>query len=557
MRGSEGRFRSSIEIQTLEARRLLTTASVNAAHVLNILGTSGDDIILVSRISSGRVSVSGVTARFTPGNGAGEFNRTNITAGDGDDRVTIASNVPYMSATLNGEGGNDTLVGGKGNDSLLGGDFNDTLDGGPGGGDALIGGNGFDTANYSSRTDNLTITFDGKSNDGANGGAEKDNVQTEEIISGSGNDTITGSAGDDFICGGAGDDVLKGMGGDDDLIAGVGNDQIFGNDGNDFLQAKNQDRDTVNGGSNSDGSADFDLASVDAIDQPGLATRGAAAGDDSSVGIEQFLSDEDLLGHNLIIPLAARLQNLTIWSKLCVFGQPNSAGEVTLNTALRDDQVIFSNINVNGTPLIAVNINGVVLTYDPKTTTRITINTSDGNDVIQASDRIRVPLEIHGGNGNDSIIGGAREDSLFGDAGNDTLRGGAKSDVLVGGDDEDVLFGNDGRDVLIGGDGVDHLYGERGQDILIGGTTSYDDKPDVLGAIRSEWNSTASFKDRIDHLTNGGGLNGDVILSNGPDFTVFADKGGNLLNGGYDTDWFFKGATDTTKQGTGEVIEKV
>jgi Ca2+-binding RTX toxin-like protein len=224
---------------------------------------------------------------------------------------------------------------------------------------------------------------------------------------------------------------------------------------------------------------------------------------------------------------------------------------------VRDDQVIFSNINVNGTPLVAVNINGVVLTYDPKTTTRITINTGDGNDLIQASDRIRIPLEIHGGNGNDSIVGGAREDSLFGDAGNDTLRGGAKSDVLVGGDGNDVIYGNDGRDVLIGGGQVDHLYGERGQDILIGGTTSYDDKPDALGAIRSEWNSAADLKDRIAHLTNGGGLNEDIILSNGPNPTVFADKGGNLLNGGYDSDCFFTGPSDTIKQGTGEVIEKV
>ena len=150
MHGAQGRFRSSIEVQTLEARRLLTTASVSAAHVLNILGTSKDDVILVSRISSGRVSISGVTARFTPGSGAGQFNRINITAGDGNDRVTIAGNVPYTSATLSGQGGNDTLVGGKGNDSLVGGDFNDTLDGGPGGGDALVGGSGCDTANYSS-----------------------------------------------------------------------------------------------------------------------------------------------------------------------------------------------------------------------------------------------------------------------------------------------------------------------------------------------------------------------------------------------------------------------
>src|SRR5438045_1792828 len=116
MHSSDGGSTSIIECHALEARRLLTTASVNAAHVLNIVGTSADDVILVSRISSGRVSISGITARFTPGSGAGEFNRINIAGGAGNDRVTISSNVPYTSATLSGEGGNDTLVGGEGND---------------------------------------------------------------------------------------------------------------------------------------------------------------------------------------------------------------------------------------------------------------------------------------------------------------------------------------------------------------------------------------------------------------------------------------------------------
>ena len=43
------------------------------------------------------------------------------------------------------------------------------------------------------------------------------------------------------------------------------------NDGDDFLQAQNSDQDTVNGGTNSDGSADFDLASIDTVDVSGLA----------------------------------------------------------------------------------------------------------------------------------------------------------------------------------------------------------------------------------------------------------------------------------------------
>src|SRR5438552_2423516 len=126
-------------LQSLESRRFLTTASIDASHVLNIVGTQSDDVIVVNRLSNGKVSVSGVATRFRPGTSSGQFNQINITTGAGNDRVTISSNVPYTSAILSGGAGNDTLVGGKGNDSLDGGDFNDTLDGGAAGADLLLG----------------------------------------------------------------------------------------------------------------------------------------------------------------------------------------------------------------------------------------------------------------------------------------------------------------------------------------------------------------------------------------------------------------------------------
>ncbi len=61
----------------------------------------------------------------------------------------------------------------------------------------------------------------------------------------------------------------------------------------------------------------------------------------------------------------------------------------------------------------------------------------------------------------------------------------------------------------------------------------------------------------MDHIRNGGGLNGSFKLTTESPASVQADKGGNFLNGGYDADWFFKRASDTTKQGTGEVIDAI
>src|SRR6185436_18437976 len=149
-----------------------------------------------------------------------------------------------------------------------GNDGNDLLDAG-GGNDLIVGGNNFDTTNYSVRTGALRVTLDGLANDGEVAAAEADNVQTEEVIGGAGNDTITGGAGDDFLGGGAGADSLVGNGGNDQLTGSSGIDKLFGNDGDDFLQAQNSDQDTVSGGTNSNGTADFDLASIDTVDVAG------------------------------------------------------------------------------------------------------------------------------------------------------------------------------------------------------------------------------------------------------------------------------------------------
>src|SRR4029079_1309959 len=100
---------------------------------------------------------------------------------------------------------------------------------------------------------------------------DADTCPTEEVIACAGNDTITGSAADDFFGGGAGADSLVGNGGNDQLTGSSGIDKLLGNDGDDFLQAQNQNQDTVNGGSNSNGTADFDLASIDSIDVAGAA----------------------------------------------------------------------------------------------------------------------------------------------------------------------------------------------------------------------------------------------------------------------------------------------
>ena len=268
-------------LERLERRRLLTTAVVDSTNTLQVLGTTSADSITVNKNSSGKLTVTGVTATFSIGSSSGQVNKIFIQASDGNDTVVITSNVKFdtgggIPVSIAGNGGNDTLTSGPGNDVLNGNDGNDLLDGG-GGNDLIVGGNNFDTANYSVRTGALRVSLDGAANDGEVAAAEADNVQTEEVIGGAGNDTMTGGAGDDFFGGGAGADSLVGNGGNDQLTGSSGIDKLFGNDGDDFLQAQNSDQDTVSGGTNSNGTADFDLASIDVVDVAGLSAAPGGA----------------------------------------------------------------------------------------------------------------------------------------------------------------------------------------------------------------------------------------------------------------------------------------
>lgn len=137
----------------------------------------------------------------------------------------------------------------------------------------------------------------------------------------------------------------------------------------------------------------------------------------------------------------------------------------------------------------------------------------------------------------ENVIGGAGDDYLWGNNANNSLTGGGGDDVLIGGGGVDQLDGKGGRDLLIGGDGADTLNGRGGEDILIGGTTTYDNSQASLQLIMNEWKRTdISYDRRVDHLRNGGGVNGTVRLTNA---TVLNDVAADLLFGQGDKDWFF------------------
>jgi len=149
--------------------------------------------------------------------------------------------------TINGFGGVDDLFGGEAIDLLAGGQGADNIDGGGGndfieaeavvdGADWLFGGTGVDTVSYQNRTTRVLGTIDAVSNDGAPG--EGDNIQldVENLIGGSGDDTLSifgpggpnGVFADNVLTGGPGSDTI-------DVVDGpaITNDTAVGGSGTD------------------------------------------------------------------------------------------------------------------------------------------------------------------------------------------------------------------------------------------------------------------------------------------------------------------------------------
>ena len=206
-----------------------TCTIVGTSKSEKLTGTSKADVICGL---GGNDTISGSGGNDTIDGGVGN---DILSGGVGNDLIDGGAGKDI----INGEIGNDILTGDSGNDTLNGGPGNDTLQGETGA-DVFAGGAGSDTATYAEKLGDSNLDTDNKPDDGVVG--EKDNIKSdiENIIGGSGNDTITGGSGantiagglgNDTIDGGAGADTIEGEAGDDTLNGGTGVDVSIGGAG--------------------------------------------------------------------------------------------------------------------------------------------------------------------------------------------------------------------------------------------------------------------------------------------------------------------------------------
>jgi hypothetical protein len=166
-------------VDLLEPRRLLSAAVDH--RILVVEGTPRADTIVVTNDSPKtlRVRIGDAESTFLKRS----FGKIRITAGRGDDLVTVGSdaNPVAIPCAVTGDDGSDTLLGGAAADNLSGG-----------------------------------------------GGAD-------QVSGAAGDDTVSGDNGDDDLHGGDGDDTLAGGRGDDRLHDNAGEDKCAGNAGADLL----------------------------------------------------------------------------------------------------------------------------------------------------------------------------------------------------------------------------------------------------------------------------------------------------------------------------------
>jgi Ca2+-binding RTX toxin-like protein len=208
-----------------------------------VIGTAGNDVIQGSNHQATLIGGAG-DDQITGGSGQDTIDPgtglNTVDGGKGIDTITFASatsgvRVSLRANTATGTNINDTIShienirGSKFADTLIGdaknnvitpGLGNDTVNGESGddtivasstadGADNISGGAGIDTVTYAARHGSLHISLNKKANDGAKNEHDFIHKDVENVIGGSGNDTISGDSADNRLDGGPGINTLS------------------------------------------------------------------------------------------------------------------------------------------------------------------------------------------------------------------------------------------------------------------------------------------------------------------------------------------------------------
>ena len=353
-----------------------------------------------------------------------------------------------------------------------------------------------------------------------------------------GTDTLQGTAEDDRIDAGAGDDVVSGEGGDDRINGGEGDDVLYGDagvgtaPGNDAspinLSSGNAYRGTENNAEPGDSAIYLNVATLeDGRSVVGRLVLVSTTNDDMPIDLTGGNGSEILLNsgrggssrfegetatfrlefydRETLQPIAL---NATATFNDLDRNNPGDQESVTLDTNsftsfATSDDTSLNVTNADGTVTAAGTeanspddqdawFSGEFENREFIEFTLETRSTQSGftlsGDLID--DAVVTPIEA----GNDTILGGEGDDTIFGQGGNDSLDGGEGDDQIEGGDGQDTITAGGGNDRAEGGQGSDLFnFTSGGNHTIVGGEDADGTDVDVLnlsGLDRSHYTLT-------------------------------------------------------------------
>ncbi|MGV0028829.1 DUF4347 domain-containing protein [Phormidesmis priestleyi] len=434
-----------------------------------------------------------------------------LSGGTGNDQLAGGSSNDFLyggagNDDLYGNGGNDLLYGDRSSDlpDLTGVDPNNATDylNGGAGDDRLYGELGNDVLDGLGGRD---LLFGGVGSDSLNGGSGSDYLLGDEgaVNLATGAVTLGAGAGDDVLFGGSENDFLYGQLGNDRLFGGSGNDSLEGNAGNDILFGDDGQITNPSVSNEIIASTNPAIGGNDIIrGQDGDDIIVAGAGNDLDVtggnGADIILGDNGRIA--IANGIVTRVETVS----------PANGGDDVLLGNDGADIILGGTGNdtiTNGTDNIVdimLGDNGVIVGADGSAQANDIFSKDEefgGKDTIVGGKVKNIIIGGSGGsdrtgiaNGGDTLIGNDFDDLIFGDNAYITrnaagvvekvevlfpLKGG--DDAIVGGSGQDTLYGQGGDDRIIGGsstagvaDGTDTIYGGAGNDAIVGDNASID-----------------------------------------------------------------------------------
>jgi Ca2+-binding RTX toxin-like protein len=474
----------------------------------------------------------------------------NLTGSTGAD--TLFGN--SLDNTVTGGAGDDKLIGAAGNDLLLGGANNDTYVFVPttvAEADQVTenANEGIDTLNFAFLTTSVVVNLASTSIQQVHTNRTlKLNSATvlENIVGGSGGDTLFGNSLDNNLTAGAGNDTLIGATGNDLLLGGADNDTYV------FVPTTVAEADTVSENLNQGtDTLSFAFLTTNTIVNLG-STSVQTVHTNRTLKLNSAVVFENIIGGSGADTLFGNTLDNALTGNAGDDKLLGAAGSDSLLGGANNDTYMFVPASIAEADQVTENTNEGTDTLNfAYLTTSVAVNL--GSTSVQPVHTNRT-LKLNSLSTFENAVGGTASDTLLGNALANRLTGGDGNNILIGQEASDILESGSGRDILIGGLGSDILNGGTGDDILIAGRTTNDTSLTSLNTLRTQWISSNAYATRITNLRAGVG---SPLVSLKAKTNVLNDTAAiDRLTGGGGTDWYFRALDDViTDLLAGETID--